>query len=85
MVTGVTGPIGPHDPKFAKEVAIYLSNSPSHAEKTCLKSFFADLRNRAIQIFHVRGPFLLIYTCGHVITFTADGSKVIDLSPSIIQ
>lgn len=84
--TIATGPIGPYDPDFHKEVGRYFLNSPPPEQKTCLRLFFAELRIRPVMCPHRRGQeFLLVYTCGHVLTFSANGQKVVMVQPGIIQ
>jgi hypothetical protein len=85
-VNTVLGSIGPHDPLYSRKVGVYLHNSPTPEQKNCLRLFFAHLRNGAVTVRHTRAdPFLLVYTCGHVVTFTVDGTRVVDLAPSTIQ
>lgn len=85
-VNTVLGPIGPHDPLYSKRVAVYLHNSPTPEQKNCLRVFLANLRSGTVSVRHIRtDQFLLIYTCGHVVTLDVDGTRIIDLAPSTIQ
>lgn len=81
----VKGQIGPFDPIFHKTVGRYFRNSPTDQQKECLKQFFESLRRTQVDIPHlVRDGFLLVYACEHIITFSHDGTRVVDLDPQAI-
>lgn len=79
------GTIGPYDPKFMKDAGAYLFRNPSPDQKQCLKSFFAKLRMAPVGVHYFQTSlFLLVHTCGVVVTMTTDGQRVVDIAPSTV-
>lgn len=60
--------IGPLDLTFDFAVGQYLANSPSAADKYCLKGFFATLRQSGSSNYAVIGIGIVVFaTCNHEI------------------
>lgn len=82
----VNGPIGPFDPIFHAAVGRYYRNSPTLQQKQCLTQFFEDLRRGPVNVPYIIKPgFLLVHTCGHVVTFNDNGTRVVDLARAAVQ
>jgi hypothetical protein len=80
----VKGLIGPFDPMFHSTVGRYYRSSPTSQQAQCLQQFFAELRRRPVNVPYIITEFLLVYTCGHVVTFSRDGRRVIDLAQGAV-
>lgn len=82
----IRGLVGPFEPKFHKNVGVYLDSSPDPQDRQCLIEFFRMLRSRACEgEYYICADFMLVYTCNHIITFTIDGRRVLEIKRGVIQ
>jgi hypothetical protein len=82
----VIGAIGPFDPIFHSSVGRYYRSSPTSQQKRCLREFFENLRRGPVNVpYIIKAGFLLVHTCGHIVTISDDGKRVVDLAPDVVQ
>lgn len=80
-----TDKLGPLAPVFHKNVGVYMRNSPSPADKACLRAFFEDLRTVGAHCTHqmILDDIIIVHVCNHVIRFVGKGRLVENISRGI--
>jgi hypothetical protein len=71
--------IGPLQPRFNRNVARYIANSPTHQQRVCLRNFFQSLSKGRVRVPCKEieaGKVFLVGTCGHTIQFKSYGARV---------
>jgi hypothetical protein len=78
--------------RFSKDVGEYLRGDghriPRHAEKICLRNFFATLSRTGVTVPYKEiippDNVFIVATCGHVVTFTNYGRRVVKIERGIL-
>jgi hypothetical protein len=82
-MAGTKAPVGPVHFRFGRAAVRYLTHSPNAVDRACLERFLLDLQTRTTHA-HVwqTGGSVLVTVCNHVLVFSSDMSRILDVAPA---
>jgi len=72
--------------RFNTQAAHYISQSPPHSDKICLRNFFVRLIREPVRVPCASiGNAMLIAACGHIIILKNNGTRVHRIEPGVLD